>query len=129
MRSEHLQSWLAAVTHEERPDTENWGRVVDIIQAYFWGFMLTTEFTWKMLLLITQGNGEFRGVGPVEVLWKSLFGVINWRFGGAVQFHDVLHGFRVSWGAGTASLEANLLQQLMVMMVEVLYEVFLDLRK
>ena len=35
MRSEHLQSWLAAVTREERPDTENWDRLVDILQTYF----------------------------------------------------------------------------------------------
>ena len=49
--------------------------------------------------------------------------------GWAVQFHDVLHGFWVSWGAGTASLKANLLQQLMAMMGEFLYEVLLDLRK
>ena len=81
MRSEHLQSWLAAVTREERPDTENWDRLVDILQTYFWGFRLPTELTWKVVVLITQGNGEFRGIGLIELLWKALLGVINWRIG------------------------------------------------
>ena len=56
-------------------------------------------------------------------------GVINMWIGEVVQFHDVLHGFWASWGAGTASLEAKLLQQLTAIRKEVFYEFFLDLQK
>ena len=40
-----------------------------------------------------------------------------------------LHGFREGHGTGTATLEANLLQQLAAMREEVLYVIFLDLTK
>ena len=46
-----------------------------------------------------------------------------------VRFHDLLHGFRVGRGTGNASLEVKLLQHLTSMRGEVIYEVFLDLRK
>ena len=65
----------------------------------------------------------------MEVLWKAFFGVINFWIGAAVQFNDVLHGFREGQGTGTASLEAKLLQKLMTMREEVVYEVFLIICK
>ena len=55
--------------------------------------------------------------------------MINLWIGVVVQFHNVLHGFWGGWGTGTASLESKLFQQLMEMMDEVLYGVFLDLSK
>ena len=47
----------------------------------------------------------------------------------AITYHDALHGFRAGRGTGTATLEANLLQQLATMREEVLYVIFLDLTK
>ena len=67
------------------------------------------------MVLIHKGYGEFRGIGVVEVLWKVLQGVINWRIGVTVQFHNVLRGFMTGRGTGTASLESKLLQQLTAM--------------
>ena len=63
----------------------------------------------------------------MEVICKPFLGVINWRVGVAVQFHDVLHVFLLGRGTGTASLEAKLLQQMMEMREEFLYGAFLDL--
>ena len=76
-----------------------------------------------------KGNGEFWGVGLVEVIWKALLGVVNRRIKMAVKFHDVLHGFLSGQETGTASLEAKLIQHLKAMREEVLYGVFLNLRK
>ena len=45
------------------------------------------------------------------------------------MFHNILHGFWEGRGTGNAALEAKLLQQLMAMREEVLFEVLLDLRK
>ena len=56
-------------------------------------------------------------------------GAINWRIEAAVKFHNVLHGFREGLGMGTVYLEAKLLQKLTEMWEEVLYEVFLELKK
>ena len=46
-----------------------------------------------------------------------------------ITYHDLLHGFRVGRGTGTATLKAKLLQQLAAMREEVLYVIFLDLHK
>ena len=35
-----------------------------------------------MVFLLTKANGDFRGIGIIEVLWKTVLGVINHRIGG-----------------------------------------------
>ena len=55
--------------------------------------------------------------------------IINRRFTSSITYHDAPHGFRTGRGTGTATLEANLLQQLATMREEVLYVIFLDLTK
>ena len=49
-----------------------------------------------------------------------------YRIGVEVDFHDMLHRFRVGRGKGNASLKVKLLQHMMAMGEEVLYEVFLE---
>ena len=56
-------------------------------------------------------------------------GILNFRLAVAIQFHDTLYGFCTGRGIGTASLEGNMVQQLMEMREEVLYEIFLDIHK
>ena len=73
-----------------------------------------------MVVLLTKGNLGFRGIGLVEVLRKALLGVVNWRISGTVQFHNMLHGFKVDQVVGTVSLESKLLQKLTEMSKEVL---------
>ena len=43
--------------------------------------------------------------------------------------HGTLRGFREGWGAGTATLEANMVQQLAGILHEPLSQVFLDVCK
>ena len=64
---------------------------------------LPKECMWKMEFIIPKGDGEFRWIRLVGVLWKSFPGMTNLWIGAAVQFHDVLHGFWDGWGTGTAS--------------------------
>ena len=69
-----------------------------------------------MVVMIPNGEGtDFRGGGLVEVLWKAISGIINRRLSSSIQFHDAMHGFCAGRGIGTATLEANLLQQLYYM--------------
>ena len=53
---------------------------------------------------------DFWGVDLVEVLCKTITGLLNRSFTLAVGFHDVLHGFPLVRGMQTASLEAKLLK-------------------
>ena len=94
--------------------------VVKLIQAAFREGHLTEECAWKTIVLIPKGNGNFRGIGLLDVIWKTVTGI---------QFHDVLHRFRTGRGNWIAPLEAKPLQQLMAMREEVLHEIFLDLHK
>ena len=68
-------------------------------------------------------------IGLVEVLWKAVTSLLNRRLTVFITYHNALHGFWAGWGAGTTTLYANLLQQLMKMREVVLFKVFMDLQK
>ena len=72
-------------------------------------------------------SGNIRGIGLLEVIWKTMSNLLNCRVTAEITFHDVLHGFQAGRGTGTTTLEAKLLQQLMAMKEAILFEVFLDL--
>ena len=85
---------------------------------------------WQTFVLIPKGNnGNFRGIGLVEVIWKTMSSLLNHRLTAAITFHGVLYSFLVGYGMGTATLHNKLIQQLTAMREEVLFEVFLDLQK
>ena len=66
--------------------------------------------------MIPNGEGtNFRGIGLVEVLWKAISNIINLWLSSSIQFHDALNEFCAGRGMGTATLEENLLQQLISM--------------
>ena len=62
----------------------NWERILEILQTTFRYVRLLTDFTRKILVLVDKWNRDFIGIGLVEILWKSLSGVINWWIGAAV---------------------------------------------
>ena len=105
MRAEHLHQWLIAATWDDTPNANNWKKFTAIVQTEFWDGKLAKECMWKTIFLISKGNsGNFRGVGLVEVLWKTMSSLLNQRITAAITLHDVLHGFRAGRGIGTASL-------------------------
>ena len=55
--------------------------------------------------------------------------VVNCRLKRSVVLHNVLHGFRVGRGKGTATLEAKLVQQLSGLAHKPLLQVLLDVQK
>ena len=144
MRAEHLKEWLAEARRGEKGETadkagggqedtqegtENWVRVVELVQTTFRDGDLAEEATCQVVVLIHKGKKDYRGIGLVEVMWKVVAAILNRRFTSSITYHDVLHGFRAGRGTGTATLEAKLLQQLAALREEVLYVIFLDLHK
>ena len=81
------------------------------------------------MALLPNGGGEYHGISLVEAVWKVVTVIFDLRFTAYIVFHDVIHGFQVGCGTGTASVEAKLIHQLMAMREEVLYTIFLDLYK
>ena len=90
---------------------------------------MAEEFTCKTFVLIPKRKGDLRGIGLIEVLCKATTSLLNRWLMSAISFHDTLHMFRAGRGTGTAVLDANILQQITDMREEVLFEIFLDLRK
>ena len=86
--------------------------------------------TWQTVVIIPKGGGtDFIGIGLVELLWKAISGIINFRILYFIKFYDALHGFCMGRGTGTTTLEGNMLRQLISMRETVLHSIFLDLKK
>ena len=100
------------------------GEGIRLIQAAFSKGHLMEECTCKTIVLIQKGNGEYQGIGIVEVLWKTVTGIPNFRLMAVIQFYETLHGLRMGRGTGTTNLESKLLQQMMDTREEFLYETF-----
>ena len=63
-----------------------------------------------MVALIPKGGGgDFRGVGLVDIFWKTVTSLPNHRFTPEIFFCDVLHRFWAGLRTGTTALEVNLL--------------------
>ena len=80
--------------------------MVELVQTAFWDRDLAEEDTWKAVVLIPKGKGDYRGIGLVEVMWKVVAVILNRRFTSSINFHDVLHGFWAGRITGTSSLMA-----------------------
>ena len=129
MQAEHLPQWLIAATRHDSTDATNWMKFVSIVQVELHDETLAKECTWKTVVLIQKGKGDFQGIGLTEVLWKAVASLLNRRLTAEIIFHDMLHRFWVERGTGTATLNAKLPLQLTAMREVVLFEVLLDLWK
>ena len=129
MKAEDLKRWLNMATCEESRDPRPWEKLVQLVQHAFRTGELPTESTRGIIVLLPKGNGEFRGIGLLETIWKLIEKIIDLRIKLKMQYHDVLHGFRPNRGTGTAILEVKLFLQLAAMDQVPTYAVFLDLRK
>ena len=67
-----------------------------------------------------RGGKDYHGIGLMEVMWKVVVDILNFRLTASITFHDFLHVFWVGRGTGTATLEAKLLQNLADLREEVL---------
>ena len=68
-------------------------------------------------------------INLMEVMWKVVAEILNFRITASITFHNFFHGFWAGRGTGTTTLEANLFQQLVTLREEILYVIFLDLHK
>ena len=119
----------AVQSDTEPTEADNWEMIVDLVQSAFREGNLVEEAMWRAMFLIPKGKKDYRGFGLVEVMWKVVAAILNHRLMDSITFHDFLHGFQEGCGTGTATLEAELLQQLAALREEVLYVIFLDLHK
>ena len=91
--------------------------------------VLPEESAWQAVVLIPKGGGDYRGIGLMELILKTVVMILNRRFTAAITYHDFLHGFRAGRGTWTATLKLKLLQQVAAFRGEVFHEIFLYLHK
>ena len=83
MRVKHLQSWLAAATCKERPETTNWDQFVETTQTVFMNDRLTEECAWKTAILITKRKIISGDLGLSNLYGSNYWGwstiILGWR--------------------------------------------------
>ena len=100
-----------------------------LVRSDFGEGLLAEETTWKAVVLIPKGKGDYRDISLVEVMCKLLVVILNRWLTASITYHDFFHGFWAGHGTGTATLKAKMIHQLVAMREEVLYMIFLDLNK
>ena len=94
MRAEHLRKWLVEATQKESLDATYWKNLVAILQAEFRDSTIVDKIMWNTVVLIKRGNGgDFQRSGFVEVLWKTVTGLLNHRLTSLILLCNVLNGF------------------------------------
>jgi hypothetical protein len=81
-----------------------------------------------VIILLPKGGNNSRWIGLLDPFWKAVEKIMVGRLG-SIEFHPCLHGGLPKRGAGMATIEAKLAQQLAWMEQEPLYQVLVDLRK
>ena len=75
------------------PNLAKWMTLVELVQFIWDHGTIPKDMGWKILLLITKGNSDTRGIELLEVLWKVMETIIDTRIKKAGTFHDILQGF------------------------------------
>ena len=103
--------------------------VVRLVRVMFRDRTVPVEIAGGKMEIVQKGKGKYMGIELVEILWKVCAVVINCWLKSSGVLHKTLHGFKTWRGTGTATLEANLSQQLVGIAHKPLFQVFLDVRK
>ena len=133
MSADHLKAWLELATDPPEKtavrDCKAWEALCEFVRHIYATGEMPVELSWATMILLPKGDGQYRGIGLLEIIWKLISKIIDRRIKAHVEFHDALHGFRAKRGCGTATIEAKLLQQLATIEQSALFKIFLDLRK
>ncbi len=136
MRAKHVKEWLRGIKREEDRagqggvpgHGDNWRLFLRLIQAAWMNSIVPRQLLWIIVVLISKGGGDYRGIGLLEPIWKVIEQTIDHRLD-AFKLHDSLHGCCNKRGMGTAIIEAKLAQQLSYLELKPFYSVFLNLSK
>ena len=86
LRAEQLKKWLEEATREEEPQTENWDRITTLVKLCFEKQSIPTQFSRSMVVLLLKDIGNYRGIGLLEIVWKTTELIINWQIAQTITF-------------------------------------------
>ena len=81
------------------------------------------------MVLTPKGNVDTWGIGLLEFIWKVVEAVIDTLIKTAIQFDDVLPGFRAGRGMGTIVMDLKLTQELESVEQELIFMLLINPRK
>jgi hypothetical protein len=134
MKDKHIKGWLANIKREEQEDDkveglgDQWRLFVTLLQAVWTTGSVPSQMSWMIVVVLPKRGGDYRGIGLLNPIWKVVEKVQVFWFS-ALQLHDCLHSGFPQRGTGTAIMEAKTQQQLAWAEQELLYQIYLDLRK
>ena len=95
-KSKHIKQWLKDTEEGEKSEHEgmgdNWEAFVRLIRLVWETVNIPRQMMWVVAVLMSRGDGDFRGIGLLEPFWKVLEIIMDKRLQ-VVEFHDYLHGF------------------------------------
>ena len=122
-------AWLIEAIQEKEPITLRWETLVSITHVAFQEGRLPVKINWTKIAILSNVEGDFRGIVLVEVILKVCTFIMKNRLRYSIALHDALQGFRKGWGTGTATSEEKLVRQLAGIFHGPIFQVFLDLQK
>jgi hypothetical protein len=116
LQAEHIKVWLRDVVRKEEEESDvglgdKWPPFLRLIQAIWEQGSVPKQMRWEIIVLLSKGNGDYRGIGLLDPFWKVVEKIMVARFA-SIKFHDTLHGGLSKRGTGTATIEAKLHQSL-----------------
>ena len=111
MTAGQFKAWLRKANMKKCLEREHWDKLVSITKSEFRDGNILEALEWTTMALITKGEGGYRGIVLVEVIWKVCAAIVNTKIRDELTPHDALHGFRKERRAGIATIEAKLAQK------------------
>ena len=103
--------------------------LVEIVQHLWRTGDIPQELGWTLLFLIPKGTTNKWVIGLLETLWKVVEALTDNFLRASLQLYNILHGFRSGRRIWTAIMDLKLAQELASIDQDLLFLVFLDLRK
>jgi hypothetical protein len=91
---EDLKEWWDTAWRDKDHDTKEWENFVELVQHIFETGNLPLELNWSVLVAIPKGDGGFREIGLVEIIWKLISSIIDSKLNHKTILDPALHGFR-----------------------------------
>ena len=67
---------------------------MDLVQTAFRDRVLVEETTLQAVVLVLKAGSNYHGKVLVEVVWKEVTVILNFRFAASIAYHESLHSFQ-----------------------------------
>ena len=76
IHGEDIKGWLRGIEKKERDNNgqaeagDPWRMCVQLVQTIWTTGEIPQQMLWEIFVLIPKGNGQFCGIGLLELIWK-----------------------------------------------------------